>query len=195
MISDQFITAVKLALELHRGHLRKSSEIWYISHLFAVAGMVLELGGTSAQACAAMLHDAIEDLDADNARARILQELDQEVLDLVEELTETDIEPKPPWRGRKLIYVDHVEVMTLGALLIAVPDKLHNARTQLRDLRLDPNMWSRFNAGASDQQWWYETLIAAFRKRADELQAPPLLYVLIDELEQVTGELFETEAV
>jgi len=60
-LSPKFNEAVNWALELHSHHLRKGTLIPYVSHLFAVTAMVLEAGGTVAEATAAILHDAVED--------------------------------------------------------------------------------------------------------------------------------------
>ena len=53
--------AFKLANKWHTGHFRKKTTIPYISHLMAVSALVLEYGGTTKQAEAALLHDVLED--------------------------------------------------------------------------------------------------------------------------------------
>jgi len=64
VFSPKFNEAVSWALELHSHHLRKGTSIPYVSHLFAVTAMVMEAGGTEAEATAAILHDAVEDSPA-----------------------------------------------------------------------------------------------------------------------------------
>jgi (p)ppGpp synthase/HD superfamily hydrolase len=59
-LSGRFDAALKLASDLHRAQLRKSSDIPYLAHLLAVAGLVLEHGGTEDEAIAGLLHDAVE---------------------------------------------------------------------------------------------------------------------------------------
>ena len=53
--------ATALAARIHAGQLRKGTAIPYVSHLLAVTAIVLEHGGDEDQACAALLHDAVED--------------------------------------------------------------------------------------------------------------------------------------
>jgi Guanosine polyphosphate pyrophosphohydrolases/synthetases len=44
-----FALAFALANHRHTGHMRKGTEIPYISHLMAVSALVLEYGGTTTQ--------------------------------------------------------------------------------------------------------------------------------------------------
>jgi hypothetical protein len=72
--------------------------------------------------------------------------------------------------------------------LVSAADKLHNARSILRDLRAEGEVtWQRFNAGREDQLWYYRALVDAFRTAggAEEIVA---------ELEQVVEEIAETAA-
>src|SRR5205807_118747 len=61
---ERFGDAVRWAIELHGDQVRKGTAIPYVSHLLAVAGLVLEGGGNEDEAIAAVLHDALEDTDA-----------------------------------------------------------------------------------------------------------------------------------
>jgi (p)ppGpp synthase/HD superfamily hydrolase len=60
-LSGRFDAALKLASDLHRTQMRKSSDIPYLAHLLGVAGLVLEHGGSEDEAIAGLLHDAVED--------------------------------------------------------------------------------------------------------------------------------------
>src|SRR5690242_177292 len=53
--------ASALAFQIHATQIRKGTTTPYVSHLLAVAAIVLEHGGEEDQAWAALLHDAIED--------------------------------------------------------------------------------------------------------------------------------------
>lgn len=190
MITPEYINAVELTLDLHSDHLRKAGNVWYVSHLFSVSALTMEMGAAVPVVCAALLHDAIEDRGGDKARQIILARMGPEVLGYVEEVTETDADPKPSWGYRKFWYIDHVATVSLGGLQIAIADKLHNARTQLRDLRLNPRMWDHFSAGPPQQAWWYRSLIDAFRARAEHLGHTTELGVYIDELEEICTDMF-----
>jgi len=60
-LTDRFDSALLWASELHRTQRRKGHHIPYLTHLMAVAALVLEHGGDEDQAVAALLHDSIED--------------------------------------------------------------------------------------------------------------------------------------
>lgn len=111
-----------------------------MSHLLAVASIVLEHWGDEDQACAALLHDAIEDGGA---------------------AWETKIEHEfgPRVAG-------HLETEGTDALLVSAADKLHNARAIVSDLRTHgPGMLSRFNADQAETLWYYEALAKLFARR------------------------------
>ena len=67
MLGTRFDDALALASELHRRQVRKDAPIPYISHLMAVAGIVLEanayhpMDNLEDVAIGALLHDAVED--------------------------------------------------------------------------------------------------------------------------------------
>ena len=60
-LSERFDDAVAYANRVHGNQRRKGSEVPYLSHLLAVASLVLEYGGDEDEAIAALLHDAPED--------------------------------------------------------------------------------------------------------------------------------------
>src|ERR1700726_1983366 len=53
--------AFRYAAEKHAGQTRKKTAVPYLSHLMAVAALVLEAGGDEDMAMAALLHDVVED--------------------------------------------------------------------------------------------------------------------------------------
>ena len=61
VLTSRFDRALVYAHEAHRDQIRKSSAIPYVSHLLAVASLVLEDGGDEDEAIAALLHDSVED--------------------------------------------------------------------------------------------------------------------------------------
>ncbi len=71
VLTDRFTRAVDYAREVHAGDTRKGTTIPSLSHLLAVAALVLEHGGSEDQAIAALLHDAAEDHGGRAQLARI----------------------------------------------------------------------------------------------------------------------------
>jgi (p)ppGpp synthase/HD superfamily hydrolase len=78
-----------------------------------------------------------------------------EVLRIVEECSDTDVHPKPPWRPRKEAYLASLKSADRSVLLVSAADKLDNARAIVADLhRIGDRLWSRFNAPKDDQLWY-----------------------------------------
>ena len=176
------ITAFSLAEKHHSGQYRKSSadtngvsattekRVPYISHLLAVAALVLENGGSMAQAEAALLHDVLEDTAL--GYKDLVEAVGFEVADIVQNCTHdefpniTDTAEKS--RAKKASYLrnlmspDH----NRDAILVALADKTHNAEATLRDWDAsghDPQMFAKFHLGYEDQKQWYQDLLAAFK--------------------------------
>lgn len=157
--------AAALAFRIHAAQLRKGTDIPYVSHLMAVSAVVLEHGGDEDQACAALLHDAVEDSGV-AWEAVIAERFGPRVAAIVRACTDADTQPKPPWRARKEAYLQHLESEGPDALLVSAADKLHNARAIVADLRTHgPGMFSRFNAGQDGTLWYYGALAAVFARR------------------------------
>lgn len=164
MLSPRFVEAVRYAAEVHGTQVRKGTGVPYISHLMAVASLVLDAGGDEDQAIAALLHDAPEDQGGrarlDDIRARF----GDTVARIVEACTDSWSTPKEPWTERKQRYVEHARTLPPDELRVSAADKVHNAWAILRDLRTHGDeVWKRFNAEPDDILWYYESLVRAFR--------------------------------
>ena len=187
ILGDRFIRAFEYAALVHGGDTRKSTSIPYISHLMAVAGIVLEYGGNEDEAIAALLHDAAEDHGGcprlDDIRARFGAEVAEIVHGCSDSLTE-DPDKKDPWPTRKSRYIAHLPQASASIRLVSAADKLHNARCILADYRREgPALWGRFNK-ESNQLWYYRSLLAAFQQAGSHDG-------LIDELARVVHALDE----
>ena len=179
-LSSRFSEALAFSADRHRDQIRKGTEIPYVSHLLAVASIVLEHGGSEDEAIAALLHDAVEDRKA--TAGEISARFGEGVAGIVLGCSDTDQHPKPPWRARKEQYIDHLATASPSTLLVSAADKLHNARAILADYReIGDRLWQRFNPDA-DTLWYYRALVVAFRASA----APA---ALVDELDRVVSEL------
>ena len=166
MDTDRFVAAFRYAAKLHASQPRKGTDIPYISHLMAVAAIVLEQGGDDDQTVAALLHDAIED-HPDDGRTRdtIRARFGDRVATLVEACTDADTHPKPPWGERKERYLEHLPQAPRAAHLIVLADKLHNARAILADHRaVGERVWERFNVSKQATLWYYRALADAFAR-------------------------------
>ena len=74
---------------------------------------------------------------------------------------------KEDWHTRKKSYVEHLSSVDQETLLVSLSDKIHNARSILRDLRkpeIGKAVWDRFKNSRKDTLWYYRELANAFEK-------------------------------
>jgi len=182
VLGARFSEAVRWAAMLHADDVRKGTRIAYVSHLLAVASLVLEDGGTEEEAIAAMLHDAIE--DRGTPAAEIRARFGQPIADIVVACSEpSDIDrTASTWRERKARYLEHLEAgVSESALRVTAADKLHNARSILSDVRdHGPTVWGKFNAPPSDQRWYYSELARVLSSTHDGPTVRELQRVVAD---------------
>lgn len=175
--SERVDEALVLAASAFRTHIRKGSGVPYLTHLLQVMATVGEFGGDEDQLIAAILHDYLEDIEeasADDLEARF----GARVRRLVEALSDSTVLPKPPWRARKEHYLAHLRDAPADVKLISAADKLHNARSILRDLQtLGDALWERFTGRKEGTLWYYAEVVEAL---AHEWTHP-----LLDELRGV----------
>jgi len=186
-----FELAISTASVLHARQVRKGTNIPYITHPLAVAGLVYEYGGTDTEACAAVLHDAVEDCGGLATLKIIRDQFGDDVARIVLECSDsvTDGE-KGPWKERKLAYLASFPTKCPGAVLVTGCDKLHNARTILADVRLArrttpdgvADVWNRFQAGYDGTRWYYNEVIRV-------LIASHCDPMLVGELMRVVGDM------
>lgn len=182
-LTEKFAAALAFAADLHARQLRKGGDIPYIGHLLAVAGVVIEAGGSETQAIAALLHDAAEDQGGEQTLATIRERFGEEVAAIVAACSDTFETPKPPWRQRKEAYLRHLAWAQPDVLLVSLADKLDNSRAILRDFRLHgAGLWERFNVRDPEEHlWYYRSLLEVFRPRVESW--------MVEELERVVVEL------
>jgi (p)ppGpp synthase/HD superfamily hydrolase len=182
--SRRFIEAAEIALVMHAAQLRKGTGIPYASHLLGACSIALDYGADEDEAIAALLHDAIEDVQYAAGARETVAAFGPEVLRLVEACTDADTEPRPPWRERKEAYLAHLADADRPILLVSASDKLHNARAIVADVRrLGEALWARFHHSKAETLWYYRSLVTAFRSN------PAHPRDLIDELDRTVTEM------
>jgi (p)ppGpp synthase/HD superfamily hydrolase len=186
-LTPRLANALQYAFQLFGSDARKGSQVPVLAHLLGVCALVQQDGGDEDEAIAALLHDVLEDKPS-VARAEELQaQFGAQVLSLIETATDTPPGytggPKPPWKERKLRYLEHVRRLPPSELRVTVADKIDNVRSLLADYRrLGDSLWTRFNAGREDQLWYYQTALEAYE--ASGFKGP-----FMAELTQIIGEL------
>ena len=181
-LGARFEQALVFATQKHSGQSRKQSSVPYVAHLLSVAALVLEAGGDEDQAIAALLHDVVEDCGGAPVLIEVRQRFGDRVARIVEGCTDTDQDPKPPWRARKEDYLRHLQQGGEDVRLVSVADKLHNVRSIVVDYRyLGESLWERFTGGRDGTLWYYRALLDIYRQGRSSR--------LIDELERNVLEL------
>lgn len=196
--------ALRLAAEHFAEIPRKGDDTPYLSHLLAVAALVMEHGGSETQTAAALLHDMFEDTPInDSALQRLLCAAGAEDADArrVVAMVETSTDGRfgvprdaSTWYPRKLEYVTRLAAKPIGepALLVTLADKVHNIESTLRHVRLGSTAtelydmpW--FNAKAPQQKWYYQSLTDVFHQKID---SDHRARHLVQRLESAIAEIF-----
>ena len=186
-MTSRFEQALVFAAQLHKDQRRKGSGVPYVSHLLAVAALVIEHGGDEDEAIAALLHDAIEDQGGPKAREEIRRRFGDRVTEIVDGCTDSETVPKPPWKERKLAYIAHLAAASASVRLVSAADKLHNARSILIDYRgLGEEIWQRFQGRKTGTLWYYRSVLDVLSQSG---KTP-----LVAELDRVVRELEQLAA-
>ena len=185
--------AFRYAAEKHAGQTRKQTAVPYLSHLMAVASLVLEAGGDEDMAMAALLHDVVEDCGGMPRLWEIRKQFGSRVAKIVEGCTDSFVEPKPEWLERKKNYLREVKHADAETRLVSAADKLHNVRTILADYRQDgESVWKRFSGKREGTLWYYRALSDEYRRRNPN-RITRELEIAVTELERAVGRKPQSE--
>ena len=179
--------AFRYAAEKHAGQTRKQTAVPYLSHLMAVASLVLEAGGDEDMAIAAFLHDVVEDCGGMSRLREVRKQFGPRVAEMVEGCTDSFGEPKPEWLERKKDYLREVKHADVETRLVSASDKLHNVRTILADYRQDGEaIWTRFSGKKEGTLWYYRALSDEYQRRSPN-RITRELEIVVAELERAVG--------
>jgi (p)ppGpp synthase/HD superfamily hydrolase len=191
MLTDRFERALVFATRAHAGQLKKGTSVPYAAHILGVASLVLDAGGDEDLAIAALLHDVVEDCGGQPRLAEIRRKFGPRVAHVVEGCTDTDEDPKPPWRKRKEDYIRHLRTADADTRLVSAADKLYNARLILADYReIRDAVFERFTGKREGALWYYRALVEEFRRGEQNRLTDELERVVI-ELERLAGDRSE----
>ena len=171
VLSDRFLTAVTFATTMHRGQVRKSTDIPYICHPLGVASLLIEAGADEDQVIAGLLHDIAEDCGGEPRLNEIEKKFGARVASIIrgcsDSLVASDGE-KAPWRERKEDHIKHLKFGDFDTLLVTAADKTHNARAIVTDLQSIGNeVWKRFNIQTTPDLilWYYNSIFEVLQDR------------------------------
>jgi GTP pyrophosphokinase len=129
--NDLVCRAFEFAYTLHEGQTRKSGEP-YICHPVAVAGLLRDLGGSSAMIAAGFLHDVVEDTEV--TIEEIESRFGAEVRQLVEGVTKLskfseNFSSKTERQAENFRRMFLAMAQDIRVIVVKLADRLHNMRT------------------------------------------------------------------
>ena len=187
--------AILFAANAHTGQYRKETNIPYISHPINVMKILCQNGCKEQIVVAGILHDVVEDTPV--TMEEVEAKFGSEVAFLVRGATETQkldktrhASNKESWKERKQHTIDFLtNEATPEQLLVSAADKLDNLRAIHDDYsKLGEEVWTRFNAGKEEQEWYYSGISEAFMKRSKEIGEP--LKGISEEISSIVHSIF-----
>jgi (p)ppGpp synthase/HD superfamily hydrolase len=169
-LTPRFDEAVGYAIDAHRLQGRKGSTIPYVSHLLAVASLLLEAGYDENHPITGLLHDVIEDQGHEHAPV-IRERFGDAVADGVLECSAKDKSDGLGWRERKMRYLAVMAAASPMAVRVSLADKVHNLRSIVEDYRRQGDaMFRSFNAPEPQfYLWYFGELDRVYSERSDAL--------------------------
>lgn len=165
---QRFQDAFLYASKLHETQQRKISGIPYIAHLMGVSSLVMDDGGDTEEAIAALLHDAIEDQGGEATRVEIRRRYGERVVEIVNGCTDAETMPKPPWRERKEKFIQSLAGASSGVIRVCAADKLDNIRSLILLYEtMGEGVWEAFKGKKEGTIWYYAEVTKALRAHSD----------------------------
>lgn len=185
-LGPRFDDAFLFAAVKHGAQTRKRTHIPYISHLMSVAALVLEAGGDEDQAIAGLLHDVVEDCGGKQILEQVQRRFGDRVAKIVQGCSDAFVLPKPPWKRRKLDYLEVLREAGDDIRLVSAADKLHKVRTILTDYRSEgDSVWER-SSGRRDGTLWYHRAVLDVLRAGKTNRLVEELQRAVTELETLT---------
>ena len=162
--SPRLIQAINTAAWAHRDHVRKGTDIPYVSHVVGVMHLVSQVTDDEDVLVAALFHDILEDVPEEYSPQRMAEEFGDRAVELVRGVTKDST--LSSWQDRSDAYLAHLREADDGSVLISAADKLHNLLSIHADLdALGDELWGRFNSGKERQLWWYRSVADLVQER------------------------------
>lgn len=165
--TDLFDKAAMLAIKAHSGFERRGKDFPYVIHPFEAASIVATITNDQELLAAAVLHDVVEDTDYDIEF--IKNEFGEHIANLV--MAESDVvienlSEEDSWKIRKQAAIDRLANCSYEAKIVAIGDKLSNARALLRDYEeIGEELWNKFHTkDPKDHKWHYMGLVDSLKE-------------------------------
>ena len=174
--------AMTLAMEAHRGGVRKGTSKPYILHPVETLQILSAMDADINLMIAGLLHDTVEDTPV-----TILDIYDQFGTDVAALVNSHTEDKRNIWYMRKLHTVTELPKENIRQKMLTIADKVANLRSMYADYKqLGDELWARFNAPKHLQAWYYSKLIEGLA----ELQNFPQTEDVYWEMNRLYKELF-----
>lgn len=162
--------AINFAVKAHGGVERRGKGFPYIVHPLEALAIVATLTKDQEMLAAAVLHDVVE--DTEYTEEDIRKEFGDRVAKLVASESDLVIEGKSEsesWKDRKQFAIDRLKKLDRDGKIVAIGDKLSNARAMLMDYEtLGEELWNKFHVTDPKlHKWHYEGLLNSLSELSD----------------------------
>ena len=159
--------AIVFAVKAHAGTERRGKGFPYIVHPLEAVEIVATMTTDQELLAAAALHDTVEDTDV--TLDDIRREFGDRVAKLVEEESDVFMEgvsEADSWHERKQAAIDRLSRASRDAKMVALGDKLSNARIIYRDfVQKGDKLWSIFHVkDVKEHEWHYRGLASSLKE-------------------------------
>lgn len=166
MDSSLLDRAIIFAVKAHANTERKGKGFPYIVHPLEAVEIVATMTNDQELLAAAALHDTVEDTDVtlDDIRKefgdRVAKMVEEESDKFMEGVSEAD-----SWHSRKQAAIERLEGAARETKIVALGDKLSNARAIYRDYaEIGDELWNIFHVkDKAEHEWHYRGLMRALR--------------------------------
>lgn len=166
MDSSLLDRAIIFAVKAHANTERKGKGFPYIVHPLEAVEIVATMTNDQELLAAAALHDTVEDTDVtlDDIRKefgdRVAKMVEEESDKFMEGVSEAD-----SWHDRKQVAIERLEGAARETKIVALGDKLSNARAIYRDYaEIGDELWKIFHVkDKAEHEWHYRGLVQALR--------------------------------
>lgn len=154
--------AIVFAVKAHANTERRGKGFPYIVHPMEAVEIAATMTSDQELLAAAVLHDTVEDTGV--TLEEIRKEFGEKVAKLVEEESDVFMEgvsEADSWHARKQAAIDRLSKASREAKIVALGDKLSNARAIYRDyMQMGDELWKIFHVSEkSEHEWHYRGLV------------------------------------
>lgn len=177
--------AIYFAVKAHSGYERRGKGYPYIVHPMEAVSIVATITKDQEMLAAAALHDVVE--DTEYTISDIKEKFGERVASLVSSETDIKVDGKSEsesWKERKQYAINRLKELSHDAKVVAIGDKLSNARAMLNDYKeMGEALWDKFHVNDPKlHKWHYEGL----RDAMSDLKGT----IPYEEFSKIVSELF-----